>query len=113
AFGLGVLAALALPPVHAVPLLLLAVPGLLALLDGAGSWKRAGVLGMAWGMGHHIAGLYWISHALLTDPWRWGWLVPIAVPGLAVPLAAYVALAAIAAWFAAPGWPRWLALAGA
>jgi apolipoprotein N-acyltransferase len=111
AFGLGVLAALALPPVHAVPVLLLAIPGLLALLDGAGSWKRAGVLGMVWGMGHHVAGLYWISHALLTDPWRWGWLVPIAVPGLAVPLAAYIALAAIVAWFARPGWPRWLALA--
>jgi apolipoprotein N-acyltransferase len=113
AFGLGALAALALPPVHAVPVLLLAIPGLLALLDGAGSWKRAGVLGMAWGMGHHVAGLYWISHALLTDPWRWGWLVPIAVPGLAVPLAAYIALAAIVAWFARPGWPRWLALAAA
>ncbi|EHL97117.1 apolipoprotein N-acyltransferase [Acetobacteraceae bacterium AT-5844] len=113
AFGLGVLAALALPPVHAVPVLLLAIPGLLALIDGAGSWKRAGVLGFTWGMGHHVAGLYWISHALLTDPWRWGWLVPVAVPGLALPLAIYIALAVIIAWFARPGWPRWLALAGA
>jgi apolipoprotein N-acyltransferase len=113
AFGLGALAALALPPLHMVPVLLLAVPGLLALLDGAGSWKRAGVVGFAWGMGHHIVGLYWISHALLTDPWRWGWLVPIAVPGLAVPLALYVAVVAIAASRAAPGWQRWLALAGA
>ncbi|MDB5369482.1 MAG: apolipoprotein N-acyltransferase [Roseomonas sp.] len=113
AFGLGVLGALALPPLFVVPVLLLAIPGLLALLDSAGSWKRAGALGLAWGMGHHVAGLYWISHALLTDPWRWGWLVPIAVPALAVPLAIYIALAAIIAWFAAPGWPRWLALAGA
>ncbi|MFC7553306.1 hypothetical protein ACFQU7_15220 [Pseudoroseomonas wenyumeiae] len=113
AFGLGLLSALALPPLYLVPVLLLAVPGLLALLDGAGSWKRAGVLGFAWGMGHHMAGLYWISHALLTDPWRWGWLVPVAVPGLAVPLALYVALAAILAWLAPPGWRRWLALAGA
>jgi apolipoprotein N-acyltransferase len=113
AFGLGALAALALPPVYAVPVLLLAIPGLLALLDGAGSWQRAGALGMAWGMGHHVAGLYWISDALLTDPWRWGWLVPIAVPALAVPLAAYIAIAAVVTWWAAPGWPRWLALAGA
>jgi apolipoprotein N-acyltransferase len=113
AFGLGLFSALALPPLYLVPVLLLAVPGLLALLDGAGSWKRAGVLGFAWGMGHHMAGLYWISHALLTDPWRWGWLVPVAVPGLAVPLAIYVALVAILAWLAAPGLRRWLALAGA
>ncbi|MBO1073266.1 apolipoprotein N-acyltransferase [Roseomonas marmotae] len=113
AFGLGLLAALALPPLYLVPLLLISVPGLLALLDGAGSWKRAGVLGFAWGMGHHIAGLYWISHALLTDPWRWGWLIPVAVPGLALPLAIYIALACILAWFAAPGWRRWLALSGA
>jgi len=113
AFGLGALGALALPPLYLVPVLLLAVPGLLALLDGAGGWKRAGVIGFAWGMGHHVVGLYWISHALLTDPWRWGWLVPIAVPGLALPLAAYLAIVAIVTWWAAPGWPRWLALGAA
>ena len=113
AFGLGALGALAMPPLYAVPVLLLAIPGLLALLDGAGTWRRAALLGLAWGWGHHIIGLYWISHALLTDPWRWGWLVPIAVPGLALPMAAYIAVAAAVAWCAAPGWRRWMALAGA
>jgi apolipoprotein N-acyltransferase len=113
AFGLGVLAALALPPLYLVPVLLLAVPGLLALLNGAGTTRRAALVGFAWGWGHHVAGLYWISHALLTDPWRWGWLVPVAVPGLALPMAAYVALVAAVAWQARPGWPRWLALAAA
>lgn len=112
AFGLGALAALAMPPVHAVPVLLLAIPGLLRLLEDAPSWRRAAVLGLAWGWAHHIVGLYWISHALLTDPWRWGWLVPIAVPGIALPLAAYIAAAAALAWFARPGWPRWLAFSG-
>lgn len=113
AFGLGALGALAMPPLYAVPVLLLAVPGLLALLEGATTWRRAALLGLAWGWGHHIVGLYWISHALLTDPWRWGWLVPIAVPGLALPMAAYIAVAAVLAWTARPGWRRWLALAGA
>nr|WP_305123490.1 apolipoprotein N-acyltransferase [Roseomonas sp. GC11] len=112
AFALGVLSALALPPLYLVPVLLLAIPGLLALLDGAGSARRAAWLGFAWGWGHHVAGLYWISHALLTDPWRWGWLIPVAVPGLALPLAAYLALTTLLAWKARPGWPRWLALAG-
>ncbi|EFH13331.1 putative apolipoprotein N-acyltransferase, partial [Pseudoroseomonas cervicalis ATCC 49957] len=112
AFLLGLLSALALPPLYAVPVLLLAIPGLLALLDGAGSARRAALLGFAFGWGHHIAGLYWISHALLTDPWRWGWLVPVAVPGIALPLAAYLALTTLLAWRARPGWPRALALAG-
>lgn len=113
AFALGALAALALPPVHAVPVLLLAIPGLLALLGGAPNGRRAALLGFAWGWGHHVVGLYWISHALLTDPWRWGWLVPIAVPGLALPMALYVAAAAALAFRAAPGWRRWLAFGGA
>ncbi|WBV43598.1 apolipoprotein N-acyltransferase [Pseudoroseomonas cervicalis] len=112
AFLLGLLSALALPPLYLVPVLLLAIPGLLALLDGAGSARRAAWLGFAFGWGHHIAGLYWISHALLTDPWRWGWLVPVAVPGIALPLAAYLALTTLIAWQARPGWPRTLALAG-
>lgn len=113
AFGLGLLSALALPPLYLVPVLLLAIPGLLRLLDAAPDWRRAALTGLAWGWGHHLLGLYWISHALLTDPWRWGWLVPIAVPGLALPLAAYVAAACLLAWWARPGWRRWLALAGA
>ena len=35
AAGLGALSAAALPPVHAIPVLLVCVPGLLALIDGA------------------------------------------------------------------------------
>lgn len=51
AFGLGLLSAMALPPVHAAPVLLLAVPGLLALLGAAGSWRGAAARGFAWGSG--------------------------------------------------------------
>ncbi len=36
--GLGALSAAALPPVYAVPVLLVSVPGLLALIDGAQGW---------------------------------------------------------------------------
>ncbi len=38
AAGLGALSAAALPPVHAMPVLLVCVPGLLALIDGAQGW---------------------------------------------------------------------------
>jgi apolipoprotein N-acyltransferase len=47
AFGLGLLSALALPPVHAVPVLLLAFPGLLALAAAARTWRGAALLGFA------------------------------------------------------------------
>ena len=46
ALGLGALAAAALPPVCAVPVLLVATPGLLALIDGAaGPPRRRGAAG--------------------------------------------------------------------
>ena len=113
AFALGALATLALPPVHAVPVLLLSIPGLLALLGAAGSWRRAAAIGFAWGWGHHLAGIYWVTHAILVDAATWWWLVPLAAPGLALPLAAFCVPPALLAWALPAGWPRLLAFAGA
>jgi apolipoprotein N-acyltransferase len=112
AFGLGALAALALPPVHALPVLWLAIPGLLAML-GPASLRRAAWLGFAFFWGHHVAGLYWITHALLTDAARWWWLVPLAVPALAIPLAAFGVIPALAARATPAGLPRLFAFAAA
>jgi apolipoprotein N-acyltransferase len=112
ALGLGAAGALALPPVHAVPVLLLVIPGLLLLLEGRRP-RQAAAIGFAFGMGHHIAGLYWISHALLTEPERWGLLVPIAVPGIALPLALFLVPVAMAAAWLPAGWRRVLGFAGA
>ena len=97
ALGSGALAAFALPPFYLVPLLLISLPILLWLLAGASGPMRAGLIGFAFGMGHHIVGLYWISHSLLIDPWRHGWLIPLFVGGLAAILAVFIALAAAAA----------------
>ncbi|MBC7430699.1 MAG: apolipoprotein N-acyltransferase, partial [Rubritepida sp.] len=113
ALGLGAASALALPPVHAVPLLLVTLPALLGLLAGAASWRRAAWIGLAFGWGHHLAGLYWVTHALFTDIERWWWLVPLAAPGLALPVAVFSVIPAVAAWWAAPGWRRVLAFSGA
>ncbi|HXV23394.1 MAG TPA: apolipoprotein N-acyltransferase [Alphaproteobacteria bacterium] len=101
AFGSGALAALALPPLYILPVLFLAVPMLVWLIGGTPGPARAGFSGFAFGFGHHLVGLYWISHALLIDPWRHGWLIPLFVGGLAVILALFIGLAAAAA--------RWLA----
>src|SRR4029077_16471682 len=80
ALGLGALSAAALPPVHAIPVLLGSVPGLLALIDGArGPWMAAR-RGWGFGVGDLLLGLYWITEAILFEADRFWWLVPLAVP---------------------------------
>lgn len=111
AFGLGALGALALPPVHLVPALLLALPGLFVMATEAPGPRRAAWIGLAWGWGFHVAGLHWLTNAILTEAEQFWWLVPIAVPALALPLGAFSILPALAARLAAPGWPRVAAFA--
>jgi apolipoprotein N-acyltransferase len=113
AFALGAASALALPPVHMVPVLLLTLPGLFIMATEAPSARRAAWIGLAWGWGFHIAGLHWLTNAILTEVETYWWLVPIAVPALALPLGAFTILPALAARQAAPGWPRLLAFAAA
>jgi apolipoprotein N-acyltransferase len=110
---LGAASALALPPLHALPVLLLTIPAFLALLDRATGWKRAAWWGACFGFGHHLVGVYWVTHSLFTDIGRWFWLVPVAAPGLALPLALFAVLPALAGWWLRPGWPRVLGFAGA
>ena len=113
AFALGAVSALALPPVHLVPVLLLTLPGLLGMAVRAASARRAAILALFWGWGFHVAGLHWLTYAILTEVERFWWLVPVAVPALALPLGAFAIPAALAARLAAPGWPRALAFAAA
>ena len=113
ALGLGALAAVALPPFHAIPVLLLSVPGLLVLLDAARSPMAAARRGWWFGLGHHVLGLYWVTEAILFEAARFWWLVPLAVPALAAALALFIAAACLVARCAPRGWPRGVALAGA
>lgn len=113
AFLLGAATALALPPLHLLPLLLATIPAFLWLLWRARGARQALWWGALFGFGHHLAGLYWVTHALFTEIERWFWLVPLAAPALALPLAMFTALPAWAAWRAGPGWPGVLAFAGA
>lgn len=110
---LGAASALALPPVHLLPVLLLTLPGFLALVGRAATWRQAALWGFLFGWGHHLAGTYWVTHSLFTDIGRWWWLVPVAAPGIALPLALFSVIPALVAWRAAPGWPRWLGFAAA
>ncbi|MCX7382709.1 MAG: apolipoprotein N-acyltransferase [Alphaproteobacteria bacterium] len=92
AFGLGLLSAAALPPMHALPVLWLSLPGLLFLLNRAEGWRAAARVAFCFGLGHHIAGLYWITEAILIEATTFWWLVPLGVPMLAAVLALFILL---------------------
>jgi apolipoprotein N-acyltransferase len=91
----GALCALALPPFGWWPLLPLLLPPLVITAMRAASAKRAFALGWCWGFGHHVAGLYWISNALLVEPEKFAWLVPFAVSLIPAALAVYIGIFAV------------------
>jgi apolipoprotein N-acyltransferase len=98
----GLVAALALPPLFAVPLLLLAFCLLLGALRVArGPWEA---LRRGWwfGFGYHLFGLYWITEAILFEAERFWWLVPLAVPGVAAVLAVFIAIPVWLSWLVRP-----------
>jgi apolipoprotein N-acyltransferase len=57
--------------------------------------------------------VYWVTHAILTDVETWWWLVPLAAPALAIPLALFAVPPVLAARTLPAGWPRVLGFAGA
>ena len=95
-FCLGAGAACALPPAHALPLLVPAFAGLLWLIAASSSPWRAALVGWWFGFGHFLAACYWVGAALLTDPDKFAWLALPAVIGLSAGLALFPALAALA-----------------
>lgn len=110
---LGMFAAAALPPVFALPVLLVCFPGLLILIEGAPTVMAAARRGWWFGFGLYLVGLYWVTEAILVEAARFWWLVPLAVPALAALLGFFTAPVTAVAWFARPGWRRALALVGA
>jgi apolipoprotein N-acyltransferase len=109
----GAISALALPPLCLLPSLMIGIPALLALNQGARGPAAATRRGWWFGFGLHVVGLYWITEAILIEAARFWWLVPFAVPGLAAVLAVFVAVPAAVAWRAGSGWRAGLTLAGA
>jgi apolipoprotein N-acyltransferase len=112
ALALGALSALALPPLGLVPVLLLSFPGLLTLIDAAPRARTAFRRGYAFGFGHHLVGLYWITEAILVKADQFWWLVPFAVPITAAGLAPFIALPCAASRLAPAGWRRAMLFAG-
>jgi len=110
--ALGAVAAAALPPLHLLPVMLLALPGLVWVWDGSRSRAAAFGAGWWWGLGWYSAGFYWIAYALLIEPEKFGWLIPFATLGLGGVVAVFTGLATLAAWLPRiPGPGRVLLLA--
>lgn len=93
AFGLGLLSALAFPPVSLFPVFLLIVPVLVVLLERTDDPWQAGRLGYAFGLGHFLAGLYWVGQSFLAQDDVPQWMAPFAVFVMAMGLAFLMGLA--------------------
>ncbi|MEO9900011.1 apolipoprotein N-acyltransferase [Nisaea sp.] len=108
----GALTALALPPLDVLPALF-AFTLMLLTLDRRRTFIGAFATGWAFAFGYHVAGLYWISNALLVDGDRFAWLVPFAAAGLPAVLGVFGGLATLLyGWLRPRGWVRAPALAG-
>ncbi|MGB8843320.1 MAG: apolipoprotein N-acyltransferase, partial [Aliidongia sp.] len=90
---LGLVAAPAMPPLNLVPLLLPSFTGLLWLLDGAPTRRRAGFDGWLWGMGFFVPNLSWVAAAMFVDLAQFWWMIPVSVLGLPAAVSLFAAAA--------------------
>lgn len=101
AWLLGGVTATAFAPFYFLPALLIGFFGLFWLLAGAqGAGRSRGgafLIGWAFGFGYMLAGMYWLGFAFLVQADRFGWMIPIAVPGFLAFLGIFPGLAALAA----------------
>ncbi len=94
----GVIAACGFQPLAMWPFTLVGVAGLMGLVSAAKDWQRAMVLGWLWGLGHFTLGNNWIATAFTYQAKMPVGLGYVAVVLLAVYLAVYPAMGALAAW---------------
>jgi apolipoprotein N-acyltransferase len=93
----GIVAALAMPPLNFWPLLFVAFPMVLLMLEAIERKLRlqSFFLGWCFGFGYFIVTLHWIGFAFLVDAEAYLWMMPFAVGGLAAAMAVYWGLAAL------------------
>ncbi|MHC8507973.1 MAG: apolipoprotein N-acyltransferase [Rhodospirillales bacterium] len=107
---LGALAALALPPFHAVPMLVPAAVAILWSIKPGRDWRGGFWAAFAVGFGFNVAALYWISHSLLVDP-RFAWMIPFMILGFGGVTALYTGAAGALSALAPEGPRRVIAFA--
>jgi apolipoprotein N-acyltransferase len=94
AFIAGAATILAFAPFSIVPVLWLAFPLLLWLLDGCKSWRAAAATGWAFGFGHYLTSFYWISNAFFVDSETYGTIAYPAVTALSAGVGIFIAIVA-------------------
>lgn len=119
----GAVGALAQAPLNWFPALWVSLPLLVWLIDGAVEARSSGALkrvmpafkvGWFFGFGYFLAGLWWIGASMTVDLAQFGWMIPIAIPGLCGFLALFFAVGAALArafWREGPRRILWLAVA--
>ncbi|QGN56378.1 apolipoprotein N-acyltransferase [Novosphingobium sp. Gsoil 351] len=110
-FAAGLASAAGFAPLSLWPLTLAGIAVLLYLIADAPNWRRAALLGWVFGVGHFAFGNGWIATAFTYQAEMPAWLGWIAVFMLALYLAVYPMLAAVAAWAIARRSPLALVLA--
>lgn len=111
--GIGAITALALPPVHFLPVLLLTFPLLGRVLNRTSSWKEAAWAGGLFGFGLYAASLYWLVNAVMIRAEEFWWFVPFPSLGCALILAPMTAAPAALSLLARRGVARLVFFAGA
>jgi apolipoprotein N-acyltransferase len=106
---LGAAAACGFQPLGLWPLTIIAVALLIELLARAGSRGQAFATGWLFGVGHFTVGNFWIATAFTYQAAMPAWLGGVAVFGLALYLALFPALAALACWSLVRGLAAWQA----
>jgi apolipoprotein N-acyltransferase len=102
----GALAAAALPPVYALPALIVSFSGLVLMVDRTPRPIAAIALGWCFAFGYFVAGIYWVANALLAVSSAFGWLLPFAIAGAVGGLSALLAsFPALAVGLARILWP--------
>ncbi|MFT8674905.1 MAG: apolipoprotein N-acyltransferase [Acetobacter sp.] len=111
--ALGATSALALPPLHVLPVLLLTFGLLGRYLNTATSWRRAAWAGALFGFGFYATGLYWLVNAVMVRAAEFWWFVPFPSMGCALILAPTVAVPAMLSLAVRPGLGRMVFFAAA
>ena len=96
-FGLGLLTALAQPPLWILPTLWIAYPLALLLILSRRGWRGAGLFIFMFWWGQIVGGMYWLGWVVGVDLATYWWVTPFAILGLP----AFLALVQMPWWLAA------------
>ena len=94
AFAYGALSALAYSPADVVPVLWIAFPALIFLVQGTKSARGAFAAGWSFAFGFFVFDIYWTAASMFVDIDHFWWAVPLAALGLPAAFAIYYGIAA-------------------